>query len=129
MQINRQKIELIIIGTVLFIVVAGILFAINPFNTFKQARNATRENHMQTIMIAIYSYAVDHDGFFPDCIPEEENKPIEIEACREQLEKNISGTFPIEPDSKHKYMIERIEKNRFKIFSTAPEAKEIIITQ
>ena len=129
MQINRQKIELTIIAFVLFMLVLGVFFAIKPFSMFKQSRNATRENHMQTIMVAIYSYAVDHEGFFPDCIPEEENKPIEIGVCKEQLEMNISGPFPVEPDSNYKYMIERIGKKRFKIFSTAPEAKEIVITQ
>jgi len=49
MQINRQKIELTIIAFVLFMLILGVLFAIKPFSMFKQARNATRENHMQII--------------------------------------------------------------------------------
>lgn len=60
-------IELLIVIGIIAILAAAVIVAINPGEQFKQARNATRQSHLNSIVNGVYSYAIDNDGSFPDC--------------------------------------------------------------
>jgi len=59
-------IELLIVIAIISILAAAIVVGINPARHFRTARNATRWSQMNAIATAIYSYAVDNNGVFPD---------------------------------------------------------------
>ena len=124
---NKSKIELIIIGSIIFIFVSGIIFAVKPGRLLREARNATRISHMGTILNAIYGYIIDSQGFFPLCIPDSEKGAVDITECTELLPYIYESRFPVDPYSKAKYMIEYISgtENKIRIFSTAPEAQGV----
>ncbi len=130
MKIDKDKVEQYVHwGLVIFLALI-IVYAVWPFEIFKSSRNAVRKNQMEMIMSAVYSYAVDTTGFYPDCIPPFSEGPAKVSDCKEDLEKNIMGEFPADPDPEHNYMIERIDdRERFRIFSTSPEAKGVEVIQ
>ncbi len=131
MQIDKSKIELITIGAIIAILAIGVTISFKPGALFKETRNATRRNHMELVVTAIYSYAIEHGGFFPDCIPEPNEEAVEITECLDQLGEYIVGPFPTDPDPNHRYMLESIPEIEFKIriFSTSPEAASLEVTQ
>lgn len=61
-------IELLIVIGIIAILAAAVIIAINPGQQFQQARNSTRRSHMNAIANAVYGYAVDNDGNYPDCV-------------------------------------------------------------
>jgi hypothetical protein len=131
MKIDKSKIELITIGAIVVMLVIGVAISIKPGALFKETRNATRKNHMELIVTAIYSYAIDHGGFFPDCIPEPGEDAVEITECIDQLKEYVMGPFPADPQPNHKYMIESIPEieSKIRIFSTSPESKLLEVIQ
>ncbi len=86
-------IELLIVIGIIAILAAAVIVAINPGRQFQQARNATRWSHMNSVMNAIYSYAITNQGNFPDCLPVETdntkhatpNAPVDLYACNTVL--------------------------------------------
>ena len=61
-------IELLIVIGIIAILAAAVIIAINPGQQFKQARNATRWSHMNSVVNATYSYMISAAGSFPDCL-------------------------------------------------------------
>ncbi|MBZ1356580.1 MAG: hypothetical protein KY054_02310 [Candidatus Nealsonbacteria bacterium] len=131
MQIDKSKIELITIGVIIAMLVIGVVFSFRPPALFREARNATRKNHMELVITAIYTYAIDHGGFFPDCIPEPNEEAVEITECLDQIGEYIKGPFPTDPDPNHRYMIESVPEieKKIRVFSTAPEAASLEVIQ
>ncbi len=72
MQKKKQKgftlIELLIVIGIIAILAAAVIIAINPGQQFKQARNATRWSHMNSVANAIYSYVISSGGSYPPCV-------------------------------------------------------------
>jgi len=66
----RQKsftlVELLIVVTILAILASAVIVVINPRQRFAQVRDSTREQHLQSLQTALYSYQTDHGGFFVD---------------------------------------------------------------
>ena len=60
-------IELLIVIGIITILASAVIIAINPGEHFKRAREATRMSHANSIVNAVYSYAVDNDGDLPSC--------------------------------------------------------------
>ena len=113
------------IVVILFLTVG---LAVKPRDFFREARNATRQNHMQVLMTAVYTYSFDHDGVFPDCIPEPGLPAVGINECLEELKPYLLHLIMAEPDSRYSYMIEYLPgetEKIIRIFSTAPEAKSL----
>lgn len=125
--LDKSKIELITIGIIIFVLILGVIFAAKPGRLLKEARNATRINHMETILSALYGYTIDNQGLFPPCIPDSGKGAVDITECAELLPYTYKDRFPADPQPNAKYMIEYLPKieNRIRIFSTAPEAKEV----
>ena len=61
-------IELLIVIGIIAILAAAVIVAINPGQQFAQARNATRWNHINSLNNSIFSFSVDNQGQFPDCL-------------------------------------------------------------
>jgi len=59
-------IELLIVIAIITILAAAIVVGINPARHFRDARNATRWSQMSTLATAIFSFAVENGGAFPD---------------------------------------------------------------
>lgn len=132
MQLDRPKINLLIGGMIILILILGVGLAVKPRDLFREARNVTRKNHMQVLITAVYAYAVDNNGFFPDCLPEPGLPAVSIKECYDELSPYLLHLVLADPDPEHSYMIEcvpgEIEK-RIRIFSTAPEAKNLEIVR
>jgi prepilin-type N-terminal cleavage/methylation domain-containing protein len=60
-------IELLIVIGIIAILAAAVIIAINPGQQFKQARNATRWSHMNSVANSFYSYVITAKGAFPAC--------------------------------------------------------------
>ncbi len=71
MKKTKQKgftlIELLIVIGIIAILAAAVIIAINPGQQFKQARNATRWSHMNSLANSVYSYVISSGGSFPSC--------------------------------------------------------------
>lgn len=132
MQLDSPKIKLLIGGMIIFILVLGIGLVLRPRALFREARNVTRKNHMQVLMTAVHTYTIEHNGFFPDCLPEPDQPAVSIKECYDELSPYLLHLVLADPDPKHSYMIEyvpgEIEKV-IRIFSTAPEAKNLEIVR
>jgi len=132
MQLSKSEIHLFIGGMIILILVLGIGLAVKPGDLFRETRNATRKNHMQVLMTAVYAYAVDNNGFFPDCLPEPGLPAVSINECYDELSPYLLHLVLADPDAEYSYMIEyvsgEIEKG-IRIFSTAPEAKNLEIVR
>lgn len=93
-------------------------------DSFAQERNSTRLQHMDSIATAVYSYAIEHGGNFPEeCIGEPDNPTtIDENWCKDVLVPNYLREVPTDPQEGHHYQIEfSREKEAVKISSTAPE--------
>lgn len=83
--------ELLIVIAIIAILAAALVVGINPAGRFRQARNATRWQHMETIATAVYSYAIEHGGSYPRtagndyvCIGDPGGDPVTIRACQDE---------------------------------------------
>jgi prepilin-type N-terminal cleavage/methylation domain-containing protein len=104
MQKKKEKgftlIELLIVIGIIAILAAAVIIAINPGQQFKQARNATRWSHMNSIVNATYSYVISSGGSFPPCgnpaaLAAGENL-IDVSLCSTDLADHI-GDLPKDP--------------------------------
>ena len=88
---------------------------------YRVNRNATRWQHMNSIAAAIYSYAMEHNGDFPDCLTE---TAVDVTTCIDIISEKYMVAFPTPPQAPDEtYMIQK-EGERIKITSTAQEAIE-----
>lgn len=130
MKLDRQKIQLIVGGMIIFAVIFGVILAIKPRTFFKEARNATRRNHLQILMTAIYTFSMENQGNFPECLPEPGQPAVKIDECLDELRPYLMHLVFADPDPNYNYMIESFLENgekKIKVFSNAPEAKNLTI--
>jgi len=127
--LDKSKIELSIIGGIVFVLVLVSIFAVKPGILLKKVKNTTRASHMETILSAIYGYAIDNKGFFPPCIPNFGEGATDITKCEELRPYIYKNMIPSDPDTNSKYMIEYFsgKETRVRIFSTAKEAEGVEI--
>ncbi len=104
MQKKKEKgftlIELLIVIGIIAILAAAVIIAINPGQQFKQARNATRWSHINSVVNATYSYVISSGGSFPDCGSTPglvaEGSLIDVSLCSTDLSDHI-GELPKDP--------------------------------
>lgn len=61
-------IEILIVIGIIAILAAVAIVAINPARQFAQANNAQRWSNVNTILNAVYQYAIDNNGTLPSTI-------------------------------------------------------------
>ncbi len=126
-------IELLIVIGIIAILAAALIVGLNPAERFKQARNATRWSHLNTISSSIMAYVVDEQGNYPeDCFSSEDvvaSTPPGSEdgdTIAGTCATEIGITAPDDPQDGEDYMIAWYEEEggQFIIWSTAEEALE-----
>jgi type IV pilus assembly protein PilA len=61
-------IELLLVIGIIAILASIVIVAINPTKQMGDARNAQRRSDVNTILNAIYQYAIDNKGNMPGCL-------------------------------------------------------------
>lgn len=70
--INRKGftlLEILLVVAIIAILAGIVIVAINPTKQLGDTRNAQRRVDVQTIIDAVYQYAIDNDGSLPSVIP------------------------------------------------------------
>ena len=62
-------IELLLVIGIIAILASIVIVAINPTKQLADARNAQRRSDVNTILNAVYQFAIDNDGDLPGCLP------------------------------------------------------------
>jgi len=61
-------IELLLVIGIIAILASIVIVAINPNKQMGDARNAQRRSDVNTILNAVYQYAIDNNGTMPGCL-------------------------------------------------------------
>ncbi|MFH1444249.1 MAG: type II secretion system protein [Candidatus Peregrinibacteria bacterium] len=64
-------IELLLVIGIIAILASIVIVAINPTKQMGDARNAQRRSDVNTILNAVYQYAIDNSGAMPGCLGED----------------------------------------------------------
>ena len=153
MQHNNVKgftlIEILIVIGLIALLAAVVIVAINPGRQFAQARDAQRMSNANTILNAVYQFAVDNKGTLPSGIPQEPSPPGEIcktgaPSCTGLLDFSATLTIneiylvsiPIDPScptgcnvNGTGYMIVRTTNNRIKVTAPNDELTTVSVTR
>ena len=75
-------IELLLVIGIIAILASIVIVAINPTKQLGDARDAQRRSDVNTVLNAVYQYAIDNNGNLPGNIP----SGTAAEICRETLD-------------------------------------------
>ncbi len=80
-------IELLLVIGIIAILASIVIVAINPTKQLGDARNAQRRSDVNTVLNAVYQYAIDHNGTLPSGIPTGTAKDI----CKSNAASCVNG--------------------------------------
>ncbi len=88
-------VELLIVIGIIAVLATAVIIAINPGRQFAQARNSTRQSHINSALNAVLSYQAGDMGKFPNFIPSYPGA-VDLLSCEEDLSEFISS-IPTDP--------------------------------
>lgn len=134
MNLNKKTaftlIEVLIVVVIIAILVTILIFTINPAQQFKQTRDVTRWNHLNTIANAIYSYYISHRSFPAGCPPDyPATTKINSQECQNALIPKYLLELPVPPLKDENYIIgfNSPSQKNIKVSSDAVEAADIFV--
>ena len=133
-------VELLIVIAIIAILAGAVVVTINPGEQFAQARNSTRDQHIQTISSGILSYTAGNQGNFPDCLDpadhlqgeepgdddfDAEEDGVDVTNCEDYLTPEYITDMP-EPqqeqeDEEYRVAFATEDANNIVIWSTSDE--------
>ena len=86
MKLSRSRkgftlIELLLVIGIIAILASIVIVAINPTKQLGDARDAQRRSDVNTILNAVYQFAIDHNGTMPGCLATTAGGPICATDC------------------------------------------------
>ncbi|MBI5414925.1 type II secretion system protein [Candidatus Peregrinibacteria bacterium] len=98
--------EMILIIAGISVLIGIVVFIINPGKQVSESRNSERQEEINDIILAVYKYALEHEGRFPENISSELREICDIsgEECRNLVdlgvlfsEKKYLEKIPVDP--------------------------------
>ncbi len=130
-------IELLLVIGIIAILASIVIVAINPTKQLGDARNAQRRSDVNTILNAVYQYAIDNNGQLPTGIPTGQAAASEIctadavlaGTCGAGVDLNVlTGSYlvsiPADPQSTGTgtdYMIYKDTRGRVTVYASTTE--------
>jgi len=133
-------IELLLVIGIIAILAAIVIVAINPTKQLGDARNAQRRSDVNTVLNAVYQYAIDHNGSLPSGIPTTTAKEICVTgaaSCDGGVDLDVlTGSYlvkiPADPQATGTgtdYTIVKDANNRITVAAPAAENTTITVTR
>ncbi|MFH0770031.1 MAG: type II secretion system protein [Candidatus Peregrinibacteria bacterium] len=141
-------IELLLVIGIIAILASIVIVAINPTKQLGDARDASRRSDVNTILNAVYQYAIDHNGKLPGDNTDPKQITTDYKGiCRTTETADCTGlarlhalsgaylvALPVDPQeddlNKTGYEIKKDANGRVSVKATAPEiATSIEVTR
>lgn len=142
-------IELLLVIGIIAILASIVIIAVNPTKQLGKARNAQRRSDVNTILNAVYQYAIDHNGNLPGTVGTSSIDTTVRPVCQLDLAeatciaaafsgislRTLSGTYivsvPKDPSltitgTGTRYMISRDTNSRITVAAPGAEGGEVI---
>lgn len=135
-------IELLLVIGIIAILASIVIVAINPTKQLADARNAQRRSDVNTVLNAVYQYAIDNNGTLPGCLPSATvGTPYNIctiSACTDVTNgcnlSSLTGTYlvsiPVDPSGASgndtRYDISKDSNSRITVSAPSAEQGETI---
>ncbi len=125
-------IELLIVIGIIAILAAAVIVAINPGQQFEQARNSARRSQLSSLASSIYSWSVEHQGRFPNCITDEFQNLGDLTDCEDSgqsledlMVPDYISSFPEDPADDN-YQVRAVD-GILELTSESEEFDEVIV--
>lgn len=131
-------IELMLVIAIIAVLSGIVIGALSPTRQLGFARDASRQSSVNTILNAVYEYAIDHNGNVPASIPVGTAKEIcrtgALDCDGVNLDA-LSGSYlvsvpldPYEPDvgTGTSFFMKKDAKGRLTVYAAHPEVRESI---
>lgn len=134
-------IELLLVIGIIAILASIVIVAIHPTKQIVDRRDAQRRSDMHTILDAVFEYALDNEGNFPEGISTESQEICQTGArCDGLLDLSVLteggkylGSFPIDPlqtgSDETDYTIVQNEDGRITVAAPSAESTTISVTR
>ncbi len=136
-------IELLLVIGIIAILASIVIVAINPTKQLGDARDAQRRSDVNTVLNAVYQYAIDNDGNLPGCLATGSGGNICVKgsACSgvttgcdlDDLTDTYIVNIPVDPsgatENDTKYDISKGDGGRITVSATGEQTPTISVTR
>jgi len=134
-------IELLLVIGIIAILASIVIVAINPTKQLADARDAQRRSDVNTILNAVYQYAIDNNGNLPTCIDTTDRNICTSNDCTGVTDgcnlSALTGSYvvsiPADPTNASGndagYNIQEGSDNRVTVSATGEQTADISVTR